>query len=313
MMNEDTTFKPEAQNRVAKSFQQKMAVESETAGQSVGNHTLQMEQDAVECPYCHTPNDTEAVFCTSCGKPLRTVVCPHCGNAIDAEADYCEVCTSYITTNICSYCGAPIDEHEVYCHECGNPRGGIVCPVCNTLNDFAFCKQCGTPLTDGAKALVAELKKQPDYQLLVQTAREMEELDMPIPYESERDVVRDQLNEQLRERVLTLLSKDKCVSNPVITKHDIKKLSKEELKRRKEEKQQVLMKLLDRMALPAMASPVTVRNYAMAQKPAGVRLAWVCNWKHVMHASPYGCGKPQLGGKWVVLGEKSGRSKMNEK
>ena len=67
-------------------------------------------------------------------------------------------------------------EGEVYCHECGNPRGGIVCPVCNTLNDFAFCKQCGTPLTDEAKGLVADLKKLPDYQLLTEMARELEEL-----------------------------------------------------------------------------------------------------------------------------------------
>jgi hypothetical protein len=60
--------------------------------------------------------------------------------------------------------------------------------------------------------------------------------------------------------------------------------------------------ILDRMAVPALPSPIKARNYAMAQKPAGVRLTWVCNWKHAMHSSPCGCAKPQLGGKWVILG-----------
>ena len=74
-----------------------------------------------------------------------------------------------------------MSEGEAYCHECGNPRGGIVCPICNTLNDFAFCKQCGTPLTEDARELAANLRKLPDYQLLSKTARELEELNMQIP------------------------------------------------------------------------------------------------------------------------------------
>lgn len=196
-------------------------------------------------------------------------------------------------------------EGEIYCPECGNPRGGLVCPVCNTLNDFAFCKQCGTPLTEEAKVLVADMKKLPDYQQLVVMAREMEELDMQIPYTSERDIVRDQMNDKLRERVLMLLAKDKGVPNPILPKRETKKLSKEELQKQKAEKMQLLTEILDRMAVPALPSPVKARNYAMAQRPAGVRLAWVCNWKHAMHSSPCGCAKPHLGGKWVILGQNS--------
>ncbi|MBQ8487873.1 MAG: zinc ribbon domain-containing protein [Prevotella sp.] len=266
---------------------------------------LQAQAQGVACPACGTVNDVEAMFCASCGRPLRMASCPNCGSEIDPDADFCEVCHHYIRTDVCSFCGTKMAEGEVYCHECGNPRGGIVCPVCNTLNDFAFCKQCGTPLTDEAKGLVADLKKLPDYQLLTEMARELEELNMQLPLTSERDMVRDQMNEKLRERVLLLLAKDKGVLNPTIPKHETKKLSDEELTRQKEQKMRTISEILDRMAVPQLPSPIKARNYAMAQKPAGVRLAWVCNWKHAMHSSPCGCAKPQLGGKWVILGKNS--------
>ena len=273
------------------------------AEQHFATQQLQQQAQGVICPMCGTVNDADAMFCASCGKPLRMGVCPSCGSEIDPEADFCEVCHHYIKTDVCSFCGARLGEGEVFCHECGNPKGGIVCPVCNTLNDFAFCKQCGTPLTDEAKALVKDLKKLPDYQLLVEAAREMEDVEMQIPYNSERDVVRDQMNDKLRERVLLLLAKDKGVPNPTIPRSENKKMSKEELEKRKAEKAQLLSDILERMAVPALPSPIKARNYAMAQKPAGVRLAWVCNWKHAMHSSPCGCAKPQLGGKWVILGK----------
>ena len=80
-------------------------------------------------------------------------------------------------------------------------------------------------------------------------------------------------------------------------------LSQEELAEQKAEKLKSLSAILDRLAVPESASPVLARNYAMASKPSGVRLAWVCNYKHAMHSSPCGCAKPQLGGKWVILGK----------
>ena len=63
----------------------------------------------------------------------------------------------------------------------------------------------------------------------------------------------------------------------------------------------MLNELLDKFAIKPTPSPAIARNYAMASKPAGVRLAWVCNYKHAMHSSPCGCAKPQLGGKWIIL------------
>ena len=302
-MTIDSTIRPDMTNRGEMSRQREELVRSSESRQMSENQDFQKMAQSVACPSCGTMNDEEAMFCASCGRPLRMGVCPNCGSEIDPDADFCEVCHHYIKSDTCSFCGARMTEMEVYCHECGSPRGGIVCPVCNTLNDFAFCKQCGTPLTEEAKALADDLRKLPDYQLLSKASRELEELNLQVPYLSERDVVRDQMNEKLRERVLLLLAQDKGVVNPVVPKKESQRMSKDELERKKEEKIKMLTEILDRMAVPSLPSPVKARNYAMAQKPSGVRLAWVCNWKHAMHSSPCGCAKPQLGGKWVILGK----------
>ena len=304
-MADESTFRPDAIGTSGQDLQYDELAQHVAYDEQTQNQQLRQQAQGVPCPSCGTINDADAMFCASCGKPLRMGCCPNCGSEIDPEADFCEVCHHYIKPDVCSFCGAYMAEGEVYCAECGNPRGGLVCPVCNTLNDFAFCKQCGTPLTEEAKSMMAELKMMPDYQQLTRVARELEDLGMEIPYTSERDIVRDQMSEKLREKVLLLLAKDKGVANPIIPKHETKKLSQEDLQKRKAEKEKLLSEILDRMAVPALPSPVKARNYAMAQRPAGVKLAWVCNWKHAMHSSPCGCAKPQLGGKWVILGKNS--------
>ena len=78
-------------------------------------------------------------------------LCPVCGSVLPQGADYCENCRRYVKNDVCSFCGAPFPGDGAYCPECGSPRGGIVCPECHTLNEFAFCKKCGFPLTTDAK------------------------------------------------------------------------------------------------------------------------------------------------------------------
>lgn len=288
-----TTMRPEMQREMP-------AVETQA--------TQQMQQQSAastQCPHCGAVNDAEATYCASCGKPLKVSECPHCHAEIDPDADYCESCHRYIRHEICSFCGAHLNGNEAYCPECGSPRGGIVCPVCHTLNSFAFCKQCGTALTAEAKQLVAELQKNADYRELTEIVAEYSKLDDIIPYTSERDVVREQMNSQLRDRVLKLLAKDRGEDNPVIAERKSNRMSKDELDAKKMDKIKQLSAILDKLAVPVTPSPVQARNYAMASKPVGVRLAWVCNYKHAMHSSPCGCAKPQLGGKWVILGKNS--------
>ncbi len=240
-------------------------------------------------------------------------VCPHCGSPLDDDADYCEVCRHYVREDVCSFCGAHFSPQDAFCPECGSPRGGIVCPTCNTLSDFAFCKNCGTPLTEEAFKLVAKLKKNRKYQELMQLAHDYDQLSMEIPVSSEREKVAQISSQQFRERVLRLLAQDEGVTDYEIPAVSRTAKSKEELAQLKEQKLARLAELLSKMETPPNPSPAYVRNYAMAQKPTGVRLAWVCNWKHAMHSSPCGCAKPQMGGKWVVLGRNSSQEIKDDK
>ena len=313
-MPDEITIRPNAAGSNSETMQREELQQSlpsnDTTAQS---QTIARQATGVACPYCHTINDADASFCASCGKPLRKGACPNCGSELDLDADFCEVCHQYVRHDICSFCGASISSDDAFCPECGSPRGGIVCPTCNTLNNFAFCKMCGTPLTDEAKGMVEQIRQQPEFEMLKEAARELDELNMQVPYKSERDVIRDQMNEKLRERILLLLARDKGVANPIVPPMEKKRMTTEELMKKKDEKQKQITDILDRMALPPMASPAKARNYAMAQKPMGVRLAWVCNFKHAMHSSPCGCAKPQLGGKWIILGRNNNQEIKDDK
>ena len=171
------------------------------------------------------------------------------------------------------------------------------------MNDFAFCKQCGTALTDDARQLVEQIRQLPEFVELQQLSSDLQHLEMTIPYSSERDVLRDQRNIKLREHVLALLAQDRGVANPVIPEASNKRMSGEEYKAKKKEQLEKIAALLDKMAQAPQPKAAQVRNYAMACRPQGVRLAWECNFKHALHSSPCGCAKPQMGGKWVILGK----------
>ena len=292
--------------------------QQELMRQREGENAQMMQAQAniaggVPCPKCGTINEPDADYCQLCGAFLHTGVCPNCGSEIDPDADFCEACHHYIRTDVCSFCGASFSEMDAYCPECGQPRGGIVCPACHTLNDFSFCKQCGRPLTEQAKEMLAQVRQMPEYKTLVALAQEYDELQMQLPYETEQDKERDNELQDLRRRVLTLLAEDANDFPEVKPIPKRKRVTKEELEESKSRKLDQIAELLSRLAIPADTSPARVRNYAMAQKPSGVRLAWVCNYKQALHSSPCGCAKPHMGGKWVILGHNSTQEIKDDK
>ena len=306
-MNEDITINPERTNRGAQQMQHEdLFMERADYGQMEQQMQMNMQAaSGVVCPHCGTINDPEAVFCASCGSQIGKMSCPNCGAELDADADFCETCRRYVRKDVCSFCGAHLDGNEAFCPECGSPRGGIVCPVCHTMNDFAFCKQCGTPLTEDAQMLMEQVREMPEYIEMKQLAEGLQEMDLMIPYTSEREKLRDEENSKLRERVLTLLAQDRGTPNPIIPESENKRLSKEEYDEKKSQYLEKISELLDKLAQQPQPRPAQVRNYAMACRPQGVRLAWQCNYKHALHSSPCGCAKPQMGGKWVILGKNS--------
>ena len=306
-MNEDITINPERTNRGAQQMQRENLFMQRADDMQMGQQ-MQMNMRAasgVVCPHCGTINDPEAVFCASCGNQIGRMSCPNCGAELDADADFCETCRRYVRKDVCSFCGAHLEGNEAFCPECGSPRGGIVCPVCHTMNDFAFCKQCGTPLTEDAMMLLEQVREMPEYIEMKKLADDLQELDLMIPYSSEREKLLDEENSKLRERVLTLLAQDRGTPDPIIPESENKRLSKEEYDKKKQKYLDKISVLLDKLAQQPQPRPAQVRNYAMACRPQGVRLAWECNFKHALHSSPCGCAKPQMGGKWVILGNNS--------
>ena len=302
-MIDDITQNPERTDRASQQLQREELIRVRTE-EPLSQQAMQMKSaSGVVCPHCGTVNDPDALFCASCGNAIGMSTCPNCGAAVEPDADFCETCRHYIRTDICSFCGAHLTGYEAFCPECGSPRGGIVCPVCHTLNDFSFCKQCGTPLTDEAHQLMEKIRELPEYKEMQRLATEIQQLEMTIPYNNERDVLRDQKNIKLREKVLRLLAEDRGIANPVIPESQHKRMSKEEYDAKKQERLDKLAAILENMAQTPQPRPAQVRNYAMACKPQGVRLAWECNFKHALHSSPCGCAKPQMGGKWIILGK----------
>ena len=302
-MIDDITQNPERTDRASQQLQRKELIR-ERMDEPIAQQAMQANiANGVQCPHCGTVNDPDALFCASCGNPIGMTSCPNCGAPVEPDADFCETCRHYIRTDVCSFCGAHLTGQEAFCPECGSPRGGIVCPVCHTLNDFSFCKQCGTPLTDEARQMMEMIREQPEYKEMQLLANEIQQMEMTLPYNSERDILLDQKNIKLRERVLKLLAEDRGIANPVIPEPRNKRMSKEEYNAKKQERLDKLTAILEKMAQTPQPKPAQVRNYAMACKPQGVRLAWECNFKHALHSSPCGCAKPQMGGKWIILGK----------
>ena len=302
-MNEDITLNP-ANSSEVKLERQRQEISLTRDADTASQQQMQMQYaGGVKCPHCGAINDPEAIYCGSCGQPIGKTSCPNCGAEVDPDADFCESCRRYIKTDVCSFCGARISSRDAFCPECGNPRGGIVCPVCHTLNDFAFCKQCGTALTDEARQLMAQVHELPEFKEMQKLALEIQQMEQTIPYTSEYEVLKDQRNIKLRERVLTLLAQDRGVVHPVIKEAENRRMTKEEYNAKKKDRLKMISALLDKMVQKPQPKAAQVRNYAMACRPQGVRLAWECNFKHALHSSPCGCAKPQLGGNWIILGK----------
>ena len=303
MMDEDITLNPENNSSAVLERQhEELSLTRDT--ETYAQQQMQMQSAVgIKCPHCGTINDSEAAFCASCGNPIGKTACPNCGAELDAGSDFCESCRRYIKHDVCSFCGARLSSSDAFCPECGSPRGGIVCPVCHTLNDFSFCKQCGTPLTDEDRELMEQVHEMPEFKELQKLATNLQQLEQSIPYSSERDLLRDQRNIKLRERVLTLLAEDRGIAHPVIPEAEKKRMSKEEYEAEKKARLEQIAAILDKMVQKPQPKPAQVRNYAMACRPQGVRLAWECNFKHALHSSPCGCAKPQMGGKWIILGK----------
>lgn len=252
----------------------------------------------VRCPHCGELNEPGALFCENCGSAIESGKCPSCGSPLPAGADFCEKCKSYVAKDKCSFCGVSMSPEDAFCPECGAPRQGIVCPVCHTHNMFSFCSVCGTPLTEMASRQMSLVQQEPHYARMNQISSDLRKLLHVIPVTTSGQVEKEKRNEDLRNRILSLLNQKSSVLHNNVPGAGLDKLALKDLiaLKRKE-----LQEILEETKVQPQASPAMARNYAMAHRPVGSSLGWKCNFKHAIHTGPFGCACPQMGGKWVVL------------
>ena len=90
-MAEDITIKPGKTDFSVRPMQREELVRETVNEERTEVQYQQNQAQSVVCPSCGTVNDAEAMFCASCGRPLKMASCPNCGSEIDPDADFCEV------------------------------------------------------------------------------------------------------------------------------------------------------------------------------------------------------------------------------
>lgn len=139
----------------SKQKEQNKSLQASTVRHSVSS-------DSRRCAHCGAPLDSEAAFCEECGAPCHGHHCDSCGAEIKEGMALCPVCGGPATMN-CTFCGAVMSRGDRFCPDCGNPRGGITCPQCHTVNFRSFCRKCNHPLNPMALMAIEEARRDPRF------------------------------------------------------------------------------------------------------------------------------------------------------
>ena len=193
----------------------------------------------------------------------------------------------------CSFCGAQTIPGQTVCEECRMPLGGIVCPVCGTLNHRSFCSKCNAPLNRAAEIAIEKAKRDPVFQQvssLIEKAAKLKERISGKETES---------NEGTLE-FLKMFSSDIAFAEAADPE-----LQEEYLRTVKD-----IDALFAQMLPPAGSTPQQQFNYYSArniavttvlQKEVRIKspVEWICNFCGCHHKQPSECAEPFHGGTWV--------------
>ena len=299
-------------------------------------HELQESQSVVRqqtvCSRCGAHHDVDQLYCSECGVRLDTNRCAQCGADIEADMELCPHCGRNLKVDMCSFCGGMLDPDDQFCAECGNPRAGIDCPQCHTLNFRSFCRVCNSPLNEMAQLAMQEAQQDPKVMRVIELAQELAKLeaflldDTPAkaapPQAPELSDEDKQLIEQYKNVIEAfkhgalqppksteddLMPKDIPPTKPTAPRNDfdIAVPTKEEAMKQYRANIGEMKALMDAMIPDANMTPQMQRNYHSARKMTvekrtkiKEKLYWVCNAYGCKHNQPNECSKPYQGGKW---------------
>lgn len=291
---------------------------------------VKLEQQR-QCSNCGTPCQREDKFCEECGMPLQVESCVRCNTPIQPGWEICPQCGQGLQSELCSFCGSSMEATDAFCLECGNPRTGINCPECNTLNFRSFCRKCNHPLNELAEQEMLNAKRDPVFQEMLVLAQELADLEDKIlsatsqpSYGDEPDQAIELSKEdqkligQYKDLFAGSIPVENAYSNPSLPntptttqqrpklKLNIKRAEVEQDKHSYKEKLEEMKRLMEKLRPEGDVTPQLQRNYYSARKLPMLKktvtknpVGWVCNLCGCQHKQPSECAQPELGGTWI--------------
>ncbi len=299
--------------------QQKQSQKAEIKTQE--SHAIQ-EYRCKKCGASYSGNDR---FCSECGCSLNSATCPACGAETKPGTELCLQCGQNLLLEICSFCGNSVSSTDLFCSECGNPRSGITCPNCMTLNFRSFCQKCDAPLNEQARQALFLAKQDPMVKKTATLVEELAQLEEYILSQTQ-ETKKGQLSEEdlnlVNEHKELLASirgmelkkekpqpnikpQPKPENNSKIS-FSIHTLSKEEAMEKYKEKLKEMQETLSAMIPDAGMTPQMQRDFHSARKVEievltrqKVPIGWRCKAYGCLHSQPNECVKPFSGGEWI--------------
>lgn len=285
-----------------------------------------VKQERNQCPDCGTAYTAADNFCPGCGKNLKSHACTRCGAATEPDWEICPRCGQNLHAECCSFCGATTNSDDVFCPECGNPKTGITCPGCHTLNFRSFCRQCNTPLNALAHAALEQVRQSPQLQQAFAIAEELAKLEELLSQSDEDAAERTEIPELSEEnrafvnQYKDLLAafrgqgqeeKKETTGSPSPEPTQKKKFTlnisdKEEAVAQYNAKLEEMKNALNAMLPDPGMTPQMQRDYYTAIKVemtvktnVKVKIGWQCNAYNCIHSKPNECVEPFKGGRWI--------------
>ena len=93
-------------------------------GPNKGKHKLYegSEKRTYTCKYCGNIVKIDDIFCTNCGKKIKTELrCNKCGHPVNDDDIFCTNCGNKLNHEWkCSNCGSTVNKDDTFCFNCGN-------------------------------------------------------------------------------------------------------------------------------------------------------------------------------------------------